>query len=67
MINLKNNFKKAIVPVIAGAYFLVAQSNPVYALDWDDKNWKEYGCPENIMGSWISRDKDNRLMIEEKR
>jgi hypothetical protein len=67
MFKLKNLFQKSFIPITGVMFFLVANASPIYGLDWDDKNWEAYGCPKNIIGSWVSRDKDDRLMIEAER
>jgi hypothetical protein len=34
---------------------LLALAQPVYSLSWNDKEWVDEGCPENISGQWIPR------------
>ena len=67
MFKLKNIFQKSIVPITGIVILLAANASSLYGLDWNDKNWEEYGCPKTILGSWVSRDKDDRLMIEAER
>jgi hypothetical protein len=64
MLNIKFLTQKYIFFMTGMVFLISAPTSPVYALDWDDKNWKEYGCPENMLGSWVSRDKGDRLLIE---
>ena len=35
------------------------------ALEWNDKHWKDLGCPENISGNWISRYGQNSIKFED--
>ncbi len=34
---------------------LLALVQPVYSLGWEDKEWVDAGCPENIIGKWIPK------------
>ena len=36
-------------------------------LDWNDKKWKDLGCPNNILGDWLSRDGKNSISFENHR
>lgn len=67
MFKLKNILQKPIVPIAGILFLLSGHASPIYGLDWNDKNWEEYGCPKTIIGSWVSRDKDDGLMIEAER
>jgi len=35
-------------------FFIVVSASSVSALDWNDKEWVEAGCPSSIFGEWVS-------------
>ena len=40
-------------------FIIFLNVKPVLALDWDDSEWINAGCPSGIIGTWIASDLNN--------
>ena len=40
-------------------FVLFLNVKPALALDWDDSEWINAGCPSGIIGTWVASDLSN--------
>jgi hypothetical protein len=59
----------ALIISLVFSFFMMLGGLPKlgHALDWNDKAWEEFGCPKNVLGTWVSENDDKRLIFDNKR
>jgi hypothetical protein len=60
--------RTALIISLVFLFFMLLGGFPKsgHALHWSDKIWEEFGCPKNVLGTWVSENEDKRLTFENK-
>ena len=67
LVGLRKTFMRGVVMASILFLLLVGFPRPGHSVDWNDKTWINSGCPNGVLGNWLSQNDENKLSIENNR
>ncbi len=59
LVGLRKAFMRGVVMASILFLLLVGFPRPGHSVDWNDKTWINSGCPNGVLGNWLSQNDEN--------